>query len=225
MRNKLIFYAVWVALLCLGPYVVLRTTPLSYALASRGLMANVIQRILGLIGFTLIFFQVVLGSRMMFWTDRFGGWVLRFHIFEGILAYTVIFAHTLSFLVYMYFIGHGLDPYFIYVNACIICPTSTDYYYTLGRVAFWLLTIAVFAGLFRMEPFIRNNWRKFHILNYFVFIIVALHGFFIGTDLNISIYKFFFFPAVLIVFYLVMRKLPSLLQFLSNLVKGDGYIK
>lgn len=211
--KKIAFYLVWFALLCIAPLSILHTTPPALILANKGTIVQGLQRLFGLWAFTLISVQIVLGAYMQKWTDKLGPWVFNFHIFEGVTIYLIIILHTFSFLFFNYLIGRGIDPYFVWINVCVICPSATDYYYTFGRIAFWLATIAVFAGLFRMEPFLRNNWRKFHILNYLVFIFVAVHSYFIGTDVSHSVFRFFYFIAISVVALIVGRKFKSLISY------------
>jgi DMSO/TMAO reductase YedYZ heme-binding membrane subunit len=91
----------------------------------------------------------------------------------------------------------------------------------LGIVSFWLLTITVLAAEFKKaNPWMRANWRKLHVLNYLVFLIVGLHGFLIGTDFKIQPFYSFAIVAYLSVLYTVVRKLPLLLSTYKNWLKG-----
>ncbi|HKC04728.1 MAG TPA: hypothetical protein VKC54_02560 [Patescibacteria group bacterium] len=213
-KNKIIFYILWLGALSLVPISILSNTSFSEALKVPATFVNFIQRFLGLTAFTLMFFQVILGAFMDFWTEKLGGWVFKFHIMEGITIYTLIVLHPISFMVFNYFIGHGLNPFFVFVDFCILCSTKIDLYYTLGRTAFWLLNISVWAALFRTAtPFMRVNWRKFHILNYLVFLIVGLHGFFLGTDFSYMPFIIFAIPAYITVLgIIIFIKLPGLFR-------------
>ena len=181
--RKVIFFALLSFFLILIPVTVLRVTPLELALKSPANLTNFIQRILGLTLFTLLFVQVLLGAFMTKFTNKLGEWIFNYHVIEGLTIYTIAFLHALSFMVFNRFTGSGWNPYFVFVDICLLCQTPIDYYYTLGRISFWLLTVTVFAAIFRKtNPWMRENWRKLHVINYAVFLIVGAHGFFIGTD-------------------------------------------
>jgi DMSO/TMAO reductase YedYZ heme-binding membrane subunit len=50
----------------------------------------------------------------------------------------------------------------------------------------------------------RLNWRKLHVLNYLVFLIVGLHGFLVGTDFKVQPYYSFAIVAYAIVAGIVL---------------------
>ncbi len=206
-KYKIIFYALWLLLVSLGPIAVLTNSPLATLPGHTALIINVLQRIIGLITFTLLFIQLILGSFMPYWTQKFGGWIFNFHITEGILIYCLIFAHPILFMFYRYSIGQGLDPFFIFTAVCVFCHTKLDLYYTLGRVAFWFINISVLAGLFRTAtPFLRVHWRKFHVLNYFSFLLIGIHSLMLGTDLGTTPFSYFHGPSLVIVTGILLYK-------------------
>ncbi len=218
MTKKLVFYAVWIFLVLFGLYVVKANTNLAPVLHSRSALANLSQRIFGILVYILMFWQIILGANMEWWTEKFGGWVFKFHVYEGVFIYLFILAHTFSFVLFNYFLYHRFDPMFVYLDACLLCKTSLDYFYTIGRINFWLITITVFAGLFRAStPFMRANWRKFHVLNYLIFLLVGVHAYFLGTDFSTKPFFYFaVFAYVAVLYIIIFRKLPELIKnFLS----------
>ena len=205
--KKLAFYLIWLGLLSLAPITVLKNTPISLVVSTPVMLTGTIQRLVGLWAFTLLFTQIVLGSFMQKWTEKLGGWVFGFHVFEGLVAYVLIVVHPISFLFFNYFLGKGFDPFNVFTQACVLCPSPTELYYTLGRAAFWLLTFGVLAALFRTStPFLRLHWRKFHILNYLAFLLVGLHSLGVGTDIGTFPFSFFHAPAIAIVLLIVVFK-------------------
>ena len=217
-KFKILFWVIWLVLLALVPITIFRNQPINSVLLMPSVLSHFIQRLLGLTAFVLLFWQVLLGSNMEWFTNRVGGWVFRFHIVEGVVIYTLVFLHPVMFLVFNYFQGKGFDPFYVFTQICVLCPNRLELYYTLGRVSFWLLTIAVFAGLFRAAtPFMRANWRKFHVLNYLVFLIIGIHGLSIGTDFMTEPFFGFAIVAYLVVLYIVIiKKLPQLYMVLKN---------
>ncbi len=214
MKNKLIFWGIFIALLSIVPLTILPGVNLPVVLKFPAGVVGLALRSLGLTAFVLLFFQLMLGAYMERWINKFGGWVFKFHIFNGIAIYTLAILHPLAFLFSRYFLGIGADPIFIFLGFCIYCQTKLDFYYTLGRIAFWLLTIGVLAGFFRnATPFMRFNWRKFHILNYAAFLIIGVHEYLVGTDYMAQPFFAFSIIAYLLVLYTIVRKLPSIILF------------
>jgi predicted ferric reductase len=203
--KKFVFFVIWIIFLLLIPATILRITPLSIALKNHVTLTNFVQRFLGLAAFTLLFVQLILGAFMEYWTEKLGAWIFRFHIFEGILIYSLALLHPIIFMAYNHYVGAGWNPYAVFINVCVLCQTSLDFYYTLGIISFWLLTLTVFAGLFRAaNPWIRLNWRKLHVLNYLVFLVVGLHGFLVGTDFKVQPFYTFAIVAYAIVAGIVL---------------------
>jgi cytochrome b561 len=211
MKNKLIFFGILIALISIVPLTILPNINLSYALKFPVGVASLAIRFLGLTAFVLMFWQVMLASNMEKWINKLGGWVFNFHIINGIIIYSLIFLHLLALVLFRYFLGIGMDPIFVFLGFCFYCQTKLDFYYTLGRIAFWLLTVGVLAGFFRsLNPFMKANWRKFHVLNYVTFLIVGIHGYLLGTDYLTQPFFYFSIIAYLLVLYTIIRKLPNL---------------
>lgn len=206
-KNKIIFYAIWLVFLSLAPITVLLNTPLEIITKNTGNMVVAVQRLMGLWVFTLMFIQILLGSFMTKWTEKFGGWVFKFHVFEGILIYFLILVHTFSFVVFQYLIGRGLDPFYVYFDVCLICDKGVEWYYNFGRLAFWSITLGVVAGYFRMAtPFLRTHWRKFHLLNYVGFLLVGIHSLLLGSDVGTFPFSLIHAPGLVIVTGIIVYK-------------------
>lgn len=207
MNKKIVFFVVWLGLLSVAFFTVLKYLPFSFAIKSPLYTSNLIQRLTGLGLFTLLFFQVVLGAFMDFWKKRLGGWIYNFHIFEGVLIYFLIFLHPVAFYFFNHYAGKGVSLLYVYTNICALCPNKLELYYTLGRVCFWLLNITVLAGLFRAAtPFMRKNWRNFHVLNYLVFLVVGIHGLSLGSDFMQMPFFALAIAYYLIVLYIILFK-------------------
>jgi predicted ferric reductase len=220
--KKVIFLTGWFLIISLSFLTIIQVTPVALALTAPVFLTNYIQRVLGLLVFSLFFVQIILGAFMKKILNKLGGWIFNFHVFEGILVYVLVFLHPISYLLTIYFAGAGLDPYRVFVNACIICKSPSDYFLTLGRVSFWLLSISVFAALFRKAtPWLKANWRKLHVLNYFIFLIVGLHGFFLGSDFRVQpFFTFAIVAYVIILGIIVFIEIPRLFKNFRNWVNS-----
>jgi predicted ferric reductase len=155
-------------------------------------------------------------------TEKLGGWVFKFHVFEGVVIYSLAFLHPLFFMIFNHFIGSGWNPYLVFIDVCLLCQTRIDYYYTLGRISFWLLTITVFAGLFRKAtPWLKVNWRKLHVINYAIFLIAGAHGFLIGTDFQCQpFYSFAIIAYAVVVGVVIFIEIPRLYKNFKRWLKG-----
>ena len=203
---KFLFYVIWLLILSIGPYTLIKNSSLSL-LSDKSYLINFTQRLAGLTGFTLIFMQIILGAYMTKLTEKLGSWVLKFHTTEGIFAYLFILLHPLLFVFLNFNLRGKLDPFYVFTDICLICDTRIELFYTLGRIAFWFLTIAFLAAKFREHPILRNNWRKFHILNYFAFIFVGLHALNVGSDTKTFPFSWFFWFAFVAVNLIIIHKL------------------
>jgi hypothetical protein len=220
--KKAIFFIILAGLLLLVIVTIFWSTPMALAFKNPAHIANTIQRFFGMAAFTFLFVQLFLGAFMSFWTKKLGEWIFNFHVFEGWLVYTLALAHPLFLILFNHFTGIGWDPYRVFINVCLLCQTPLLYYYTLGTISFWLLTFAVFGGIFRWaSPWLKAHWRKLHILNYIVFLIVGAHGFLIGTDFRVQ--PFFSFALVayaLVVGVVIFIELPRLYKNYLNWIRN-----
>jgi predicted ferric reductase len=203
---------IFLLLVLVVPVTIVLDTPLGLLAKNSAALVYSVQRFLGLIAFVLLFVQIVLGAFMSWWTEKFGPWIFKFHVLEGISAYILILLHPVFFALFNYFGGRGLDPIGVFLGFCVLCKPQIEFYYTLGRISFWLATVAVFAGLLRAStPWLRANWRKLHVLNYVTFLIIGAHGFFAGTDFAFKPFIVFAAPAYLFIVYIVVfKKFPEL---------------
>lgn len=167
---KYIYWIIWLGLVILGPYTILKT-PISSTL-------NLLERVSGVIVFSLLFIQIVLKKNI------------------NPLIYLLVFIHPLFLFVFNYKVFHTLDPFYIFTQVCLLCKTNLELFYTFGRLGFWFLTLAVFAA----------NWQKLYFVNYVVFFLVALHGWFVGSDFHAFPLNFFFWLSILAVFLTVLSE-------------------
>jgi predicted ferric reductase len=205
--NKYLFFVIWFLSILLGPI-----TLLLFILKFPGqyepfYLINIFQRAVGLVAFVMLFWQILLGSFMHRWIEKYGAWVFKFHLTEGAIVYSLLFLHALSFLAYNYLATKVFDPFYVYTGFCLLCSTRTELFYTFGRVAFWFVSAAVLAAKLRTYPWWRENWRKFHILNYIVFFLVAAHSFYVGSDSHFFPFIIFYFVSVPTIFFICVYKI------------------
>lgn len=220
--RKIMFPILLLVFLFFPLLTLLNAPPLPSSLNAAYRAVNFIQRGLGLLAFTFLFVQILLDTFMGKFIKRFGNWIVKFHFYEGIFVYILIFLHPIFYLLSSYFFGHKFDPYVAFVNMCLLCKTPHDYYLTIGRVSFWLATLGVFVTLFREStPWLKENWKKFSPLHYLIFLAVGVHGFFLGTDFKSQ--PFFTFAILSILFtlgVLIFIKVPRWHRSFKNWVNS-----
>ncbi|MFZ3301293.1 MAG: hypothetical protein WA152_01100 [Microgenomates group bacterium] len=177
---------------------------------------NLLQRITGISAFVLITLQIFLSSNRKF---------LKFHMLNGILAYTFVFIHPILMILYRYSYSSDFDPFYVYTDVCVLCDGIYEHYINLGRIAFYLLTISVFVAKFRKgisilgkttSDWIVNNWRKLHVINYLVFYIISIHAYNIGSDSTKQWFIYLFWFCQIVVLGVLLKKLREKLMPVQN---------
>ena|SRR3989344_5264897 len=179
--RKNLFYLLWFLVLTSPFITVFKNTEITKVFSNDLILLNVIQRIAGLLAFTLISIQIVIGLFMEKWVQVVGSKAYRVHIVQGILTYGLVLFHPMMEMAIVY----NLTQNFLNSLAVILprFDSQREVYLVYGKTALLLMTFAVTAAYFRTKPFFRQNWKKFHILNYFVFYSVFLHMR-VGTDIT-----------------------------------------
>ena len=193
-KNKIGFWAVWLGLVFLGFYTISKTIVFPKVFSNYSLTLNLLQRASGVLIFTLLFIQIILGAYPEKLSDKLGNWVYNVHAVQGPVIYLLVIVHPLFQLIFNYKLFHIFDPFYVYTQVCFLCKNKTELFYTFGRLAFWFLTLAIF-------------WKKLYFLNYAAFFLFALHGWFVGSDFHTSPLIFFFWFAVAAVFLSAARQI------------------
>ncbi len=205
MKKKLLIL-IWLLLLLSGPIAILTKTPLSIVTKDVVQLINLLQRITALIAFSAIFTQIVIGAHLSKLSKVFGSWINKFHIFQGIVAYVFVLVHPFLFVVFNFKTRGTIDPFYVFTDFCLLCPRPYELYYSFGRIAFWLISLTILTAIIKSEVWWRKNWRKFHILNYFIFFLIAVHAWFLGTDIVGTSFVYIFWLGVTAVIYVIFRK-------------------
>jgi hypothetical protein len=218
LKQKRYFWIfVWLLILASGPVSVLRNTSLSLAFEDSLILINFFQRILGLLAFTLLFSQIMLGRFMGKWVQIIGARAYKYHVTGGLITYGIILIHP-SMQVLLDYKASGI------LGAVLALLPGRDIYLNLGKTAFLLLTVGVLAAYFRTKPFFRRHWLKFHILNYVAFAIIAVHSWYLGTDIRTPPFVYVYWIAVFAVSFSVIYRF--VLPFVKKYIfRGTSYSK
>lgn len=207
MRFRNVYYFALFCSLAVGLYTILSITPSKVILLNSNTILTFLQRLFGLWAFTLLFFQVILGSYMFKVAQRLGSWVHKVHITQGLFAYALTFFHPFVYFIILAETSKKINPFYIYTDFCILCKTRPELFSSFGRVSFWVLTLTVTAALLRTMPIFRNKWKFFHYLNYVAFFAVGIHAWGIGSDVHTPPYLWFHVGAMVVVSLIVLAKL------------------
>jgi predicted ferric reductase len=205
MKKKLLILS-WLLVLISGPILILIEAPIPITAGNIGYQINFLQRITALIAFSALFMQIVIGANLSKLSKAFGSWINKFHTLQGIVAYTFVLAHPLLFLFYNFKTRGSLDPFYVFTDVCLLCPRPYELHWSFGRIGFWLISFVILAAILRSESWWKKNWRKFHILNYFVFFLIAAHAWFSGTDIVKTSFVYIFWFEITVVVYTLFRK-------------------
>ena len=210
--NKKLFFVFWLTMISAGPYIVYSNSNMDLVFSNRLLLVNFIQRTLGLMAFGAITFQIILGSNIDYFRSVVKDLALKTHIANGLFSYSLVFIHPVLLIVARYFLYHEIDPFYVYTDLCVLCDGIYEHYINFGRIALYLISIVVIAGLFRgYNKFMRLHWKKFHLLNYVAFYFVSIHAYSLGTDSSTKLFIYLFWFFQIVVSYIVLSKLHQLL--------------
>ena len=206
-RNS--FWVLWLVIVLSGPITVIRNSDLQNTFANPVVLTNFFQRMTGLLAFSLLFIQIILGSWMGRWLQIIGAKAYKIHITQGLVVYSLMLIHPLFENAIVYLVSKNIiDALYVFIPSL---GTERAILLVFGRTAFLLATIAVIASYFRTKPFFRRNWRAFHILNYLVFILIFIHMR-LGTDIVTPPFVWVSWIALIgVLFSLVHRFLYPLL--------------
>ena len=167
----------------------------------------------GILALGLITLQIYLGANQK---------KIAFHKINGILAYTFVFLHPLLLVGYDYLVFGRFDPFYVFVDVCVLCDGLRESLMNLGRIAFYLITLAVIAIKFReFSSWLKTNWRKLHVLNYLAFYFVSVHAINLGTDSKSLWFIVYFVMCQIVVLTSIVRRLKTL-NFVAKLKNKWG---
>lgn len=193
-KRRVFCLSIVVFILALAPISVFQNLSIEEIKTNRILFLNFLQRVSGQWSFSLLFFQILLGSNMQYWAKILGALSYRLHIVFGIISYSLILFHPSLY----YLIDYqtlGTIPLTIPSNPVL-----------LGVFAFWMITFSVFSAYFRTKKILRRKWRWVHYLNYLAFVLVAVHAYFAGSDINtLPFYLTYWFFVTTFIVILILR--------------------
>lgn len=148
-----------------------------------------IQSFLGLAAFIVIFLQIVIARKFP-----------KLHHLIPFLVFILILGHLAAYIFFIKKIKGIFDPFYPFTDLCLLCKNVVypEYFINLGRVALWLMPIAIV---------FRKLWPKIHLLNYLAFYFIALHAWFLGNYALTSVFKWIYWGSIIIVTLIVLKKL------------------
>lgn len=150
----------------------------------------------GLLAFTFVAMQAIIGSNMLRLRLIFKK-IMNFHRYQGVLALFFIILHPLAVL-----ITYGFTRF---IDRDIVAP-SLKIYILLAWLAWLIVITTISTAIMAWQlQLLAGYWRKIHVLNYAVFPLVWIHSWFVGTDVQSTPLKYLW-----IVYALIW--LPSMVQ-------------
>jgi len=162
-----------------------------------------ITRASGLVAYVLLFLLVVSGIGIKTsWTFKFVSPTFAWlnHRYLGIaLTFSVIF-HLVSLLV---------DTFLKFTILDVFVPFFSSYkpiFLSLGIIGFYLLIAVIISSIFTISRF-PKAWRLLHYLPFPLFVILFIHGYFIGTDTKLLVIKLIYLITGGVVAFLSLYRL------------------
>lgn len=130
--------------------------------------------LLGLYAFFLLWAQIMIGTNMGILRRNLGlPWIQTFHEWEG--GTTLLFALLHPLFAYLV-LGGPLGVFKAYQGSTV--------YILTGYLALTLLLVTVLTAAFRKIPWLVSRWHTIHYLNYIIFLLVWIHSWNLGSDVQ-----------------------------------------
>lgn len=206
--RKILVFLVWLFIVLSGPISVLVNSSFTSVGSNPINIMNWLQRLSGLLLFSLLFTQIMLGYFMDKLVQVVGSKAYLFHVVQGISIFFLLLLHPLMELGIIYKITES----FVDTMAVFIPRISSqrEIYLTYAKGAVVLLFLTIGAGYFRTNRLLRKHWRKIHILNYGVFYLIFLHMR-VGSDITTAPFIYVSWIALAGVTITLALKLRNLL--------------
>ncbi len=149
-------------------------------------LLQMVDRISGLFGYLFLFLALLSSEYMKQIKNIFGKGFIKVHHQLGRIAVALMLIHPVAF---------ALEKGSILVFVPIFFPLE-QFLELAGRPALYVLLIGILAGVYRKKMI--KTWKKFHYLIYPGFLLVFIHAWFIGTDLQYPFMQFLWVLMLLI---------------------------
>lgn len=159
----------------------------------------------GLLGFTLIWLQIMLGAFMQPLGRLFSpAGVFKFHIWEGVATIFFVLLHP-GLLGIAELMKKGLTLKLLEYD--FVSPGNAIFV-VFGDLAFFLFLAAVGAALLRNKQWLTKHWLKIHYLNYVVFVLIIIHSLRLGSHTQEGVLrKLWLFYAISFLVAVVYRRI------------------
>lgn len=120
-----------------------------------------------------------------------------------------LIGYALSLAVIIHIVSLYFDQYTKFTISNLLIPFSSNYkplYLSMGIIGFYLLIITIISSIYIIDKY-PKTWRYLHYLTYPIFLLIAIHGFFIGTDSSTMLMKATYAGTGAIVALLVMYRI------------------
>ncbi|ATU08111.1 ferric reductase-like transmembrane domain-containing protein [Methanohalophilus portucalensis] len=155
---------------------------------------EMIDRAAGLFAYYFIFLAILSSEYMKQMKKVFGQGFIRVHHHLARIGISLMLLHPIAF---------AFEKQSISVFIPVFYPFM-EFLELAGRPALYLVIIAVAVGVYR-KHFIRK-WKKIHYLNYPTFLLIFIHSWLIGTDLNSGIMQLLWVCMALVIAAIFVHK-------------------
>ncbi|TGC11516.1 ferric reductase [Methanolobus halotolerans] len=150
-------------------------------------------RAAGLLGYFFLFLAILSSEYLASIRKTFGRSFINVHHHLARVGVALVLVHPIT-VAYQFGLSAFLPVFY---------PLA-EFLRLAGRPAFYIILIAVLAGIYRKR--IPKNWRSVHALNYLAFLMVFIHAWLIGTDLQNPVMQLIWISMALIVVAVFIHK-------------------
>ena len=155
---------------------------------------QMIDRATGLFAYLFIFLAILSSEYMKQMKKIFGMGFIAIHHHLVRIGILLMLVHPIAF---------ALEERSFFVFVPVFYPFM-DFLELAGRPALYLILIAALAGVYRKK--IIRTWKKIHYLSYLAFLLIFIHAWLIGTDLQSRIMQLIWAIMAVIIIVVFIHK-------------------
>lgn len=159
---------------------------------------NLIQRTIAIIALGLLSVQIYTNTNKKIFTY---------------FMYLFIFIQPILVILSRYIFNSDLDPFYMYTDLCVLCDGRGEFIINFLRIAFYAVSIAIFAPVFGYLDKTIKRYEKYLRYFYFVgFYSLSLYLFNSGPIIKASWFVLFFWICQIVVLVKVFKEVKEVFK-------------
>ncbi len=159
---------------------------------------NLIQRLIAILALVLLSIQIYTNTNKKLFTY---------------FMYLFIFVEPILVILARYIFNSDIDPFYMYTDLCVLCDGRGEFIINFLRIAFYSVSIAVFAPLFGYLDKTIKMYEKYLYYFYFVgFYSLSLYLFNSGPIIKPLWFVVFFWVCQIVVLMKIFKEIKEVLK-------------